>query len=204
MLKKLLISLLCAALLLSSACTAAQPAADTPSQGESTQDVPAQDLYVPSAPEASEETLDEPAYLSQNSAEYRALYTDNPIEAAFEERFANAMSAEDFEALSIDYRNAWEEEYHALMDTLISLYADDAEELKGLRDYTDDAAQTAYTEAYSQHIYVDEEGREQVGMAGVQSGHFAAAELYREATVLSILNDYRETETYAFHYTTQP
>ena len=84
---------------------------------------------------------------------------------------------------------------------IIALYPDDAEELKGLRDYTDDAAQTAYTENYSQHIYLDEDGQEQVGIAAVQSGHFAAAEIYREATVLSILNDYREDAAYSFRYT---
>ena len=193
MLKKLLCTLLCAALLLSAGCAAkeAPPA----------QEKAPTETYIPQAPQSEEPEAGEPVYLDENSEEYRTLYTENPIEQGFDERFSSAVSTEDFEALSIDYRAAWEDEYHALMEQLIALYPDDAEELKGLRDYTDDAAQTAYTENYSQHIYLDEDGQEQVGVAAVQSGHFAAAEIYREATVLSILNDYREDAAYSFRYT---
>lgn len=192
MLKKLICTLLCAALLVSAGCAAKEV---VPAQTPPAQEDPAE-TYVPQAPEA-----DNPVYLDENSTEYRTLYTENPIEEGFSDRFANAISAEDFEALSIDYRDAWEDEYHALMEQLIALYPDDAEELKGLRDYIDEAAQTAYTDAYSQHIYLDEDGQEQVGIAAVQSGHFAAAEVYRNATVLSILNDYREDTPYSFSYT---
>ena len=191
--KKTLSALLCAALLLSAGCASKEVPTQTPPAAE-----PEAEVYAPEAP-----AEDEFVYLDENTEAYRMLYTDNPIEEALDERFSSAVSIEDFEALSIDYRTAWEDEYHALMNQLIALYPDDAEELKGLRDYTDEAAQNAYSQAYSQHQYVDEDGREQVGAAAVQSGHFAAAEVYKQATVLSILNDYREDAPYAFQYTAQ-
>ena len=191
--KKLLCTLLCAALLLSAGCTA-QSSAQAPVKEKTPANTYAPEHYEP-------ETEDAPVYLDENSEEYRTLYAENPIEEAMDERFANAMSLEDFETLSIDYCNAWKDEYHALMEQLTALYPDDADELTGLRDYMDEAAQTAYEEAYRQHLYVDENGEEQIGAAAVQSGKFAAAEIYKQATVLSILNDYREDTPYVFSYT---
>lgn len=190
--KNLLCALLCAALLLSAGC-----AAQTPPVPET--DAPAQsgEEYVPEAPPAEEEFV----YRDENSEDYRALYSGNPIEAAMDARFTSAMSVEDFEALSSDYCVAWKGEYHALMEQLMTLYPDDAEELKGLRDYTNEAAQTAYDEEYALHLYTDEDGQEQVGVAAVQNANFAMAEVYKTATVLSILNDYREEAPYVFHYT---
>ena len=200
MLKKFLCTLMCLTLMLSTAC-----AAKAPAQPPAATDAPANhdEIYVPEAPVSDEPAEEEPVYLSESSEAYRELYSENPIEAALDERFSTAVTVEDFEALAADYRAAWQSEYHALMAKLMELYPDDADELSGLVSYTDEEAQAAFDAAYAQHIYIAEDGTEQPAAAAQQNGDFAMAEVYKDATVLSILNDYREEENYTFHYTAQ-
>ena len=197
--KKILCTLLCVMLLLTTACSA-----DKPAQTPAATDSPAatEEHYVPEAPKADEAPAeDEPVYHSENSEAYRELYSENPIEEALDARFSAAVTIEEFEALAADYREAWKTEYHALMADLMALYPDDADELSGLITYTDEAAQAAFDEGYAQHIYIAEDGTEQPAAAAQQTGDFAMAEVYKNATVLSILNDYREDAAYTFHYT---
>jgi len=65
MLKKLLCTLLCAALLLSAGCAAKE---SPPAQEKA----PAE-TYVPQAPQSEEPEAGEPVYLDENSEEYRTL-----------------------------------------------------------------------------------------------------------------------------------
>ena len=200
LMKKIFCTLLCLMLLLTTACSA-----DKPAQTPAATDSPAatEEHYFPEAPKADAEVPagDEPVYHSESSEAYRELYSENPIEEALDARFSAAVTAEEFEALAADYREAWKSEYHALMADLMELYPDDADELSGLITYTDEAAQAAFDEGYAQHIYIAEDGTEQPAAAAQQTGDFAMAEVYKNATVLSILNDYREDAAYTFHYT---
>lgn len=202
MLKKTLCALLCAVLMLTMA--ACSSAAKEPEVSPSTLPEATADAEPTPLPEDDAPALDdEPTYYTEDSTEYRDLYTNNAIEEALDEDFSNAMSTEDFDVLAKKYVTAWQDEYHVLMDELIVAYPDDAEDLQGLRDYTDEEAQAAYEATYTQHFYIDEDGNEQPAAAAEQNANFDKAEVYKKATLLSILNDYRGDTPYVFHYTAE-
>ena len=90
-----------------------------------------------------------------------------------------------------------------LMADLIAAHPEDAEELQGLLEYTDEAAQQAWENTYAMNFYTDENGDEQPAPAAEQNANFDKAEVYKDATILSILNDYRGDAPYEFHYNAQ-
>ena len=200
MLKKTLCALLCALLMLSAAaCSSSAPAADPTQAPEDTAQAEPASTPLPE----DEQGADEPHYYTQDDPEYRELYSNNAIEAALDEEFTNAVTTEDFDALAKKYVAAWQDEYHALMADLIAAHPEDAEELQGLLEYTDEAAQQAWENTYAMNFYIDENGDEQPAPAAEQNANFDKAEVYKDATILSILNDYRGDAPYEFHYNAQ-
>ena len=199
MLKKTLCALLCAALMLTIAACSSAPAQEPEATPSTAPEATVQVEPTP-LPGEDEGVETDPTYYTEDSAEYRDLYANNVIEESLDEEFSNALTTEDFDALAKKYLAAWQDEYHALREDLIAADPDDAEDLKGLRDYTDEEAQTAYDATYTQHFYIDEEGNEQPAAAAEQSANFDKAEVYKNATILSILNDYRGDTPYEFHY----
>lgn len=196
MLKKTLCALLCALLMLSATACSPAPAADpSPSPEDAAQ---AESVSTPLPEEYPD--ADEPRFYTQDDPEYRELYSNNAIEEALDEDFTNAVTTEDFDALAKKYVAAWQDEYHALMNELIAAHPEDAEELQGLLEYTDESAQQVWEDTYAMNFYTDENGDEQPAPAAEQNANFDKAEVYKDATILSILNDYRGDSPYAFHY----
>lgn len=148
-------------------------------------------------------TGDDPTFYTTADPEYRNLYANNAIEEALDDDFNNAISDEDFNKLATKYLEAWKSEYHALMAQLIESFPDDADDLEGLRDYTDEQAQTTYDDTFAAYTHTDEDGTKTQSIDAVQTASFNTAELYKDATVLSILNDYRGDTPYVFHYSAQ-
>ena len=192
MLKKTLCALLCALLMLSAtACTAAPTA---PSE------TPADTAPDEATPLPDESAADEGEFYTKDDPEYRELYSNNAIDSALDDDFTNAVTLEDFNALAAKYVAAWEAEYHALMADLIAAHPEDADELQGLLEYTDEAAQQAWDATYTMNFYIDDNGDEQPAAGAEQNANFDQAEVYKDAVILSILNDYRGDTPYAFHY----
>ena len=195
MLKKTLCALLCALLMLSAtACTAAPTA---PSE------TPADAAPAEATPLPDESAADEGEFYTKDDPEYRELYSNNAIDYALDDDFTNAVTLEDFNALAAKYVAAWETEYHALMADLIAAHPEDADELQGLLEYTDEAAQQAWDATYTMNFYIDDNGDEQPAAGAEQNANFDKAEVYKDAVILSILNDYRGDTPYAFHYNAQ-
>lgn len=201
--KKILCAALCAAMLMMSACAPAR----TPAEPSAAPDGAPTDAAQPTdAPQESGDPADAPnedTFFTKDDAEYRDLYANNAIEEAFDQDFTNAVSVEDFDSLAARYVEAWKSEYHALMDGLVAAHPEDAEELKGLIEYTDGEAQAAYDATYAANQYTDESGAQQPSAGAVQNANFDMAEVYKNATILSILNDYRGETPYVFHYSAQ-
>lgn len=206
MLKRILCALLCALLMLSAAACSSSPGsqptatpADTAQAAPTPADGPSIDEPAADAPSGE----DSPAFYTQDDQEYRELYSNNAIEAALDARFTDAVTTEDFNALAETYVTAWQDEYHTLMNDLIAAHPEDADELRSLLEYTDTAAQQAYDDTYAQNFFIDENGDEQPAPAAEQNANFDKAEVYKSATILSILNDYRGQTPYEFHYKAQ-
>lgn len=204
--KKILCALLCLLMLAATGCSTTRTSTEPSTSPEATQ-LP-EESAQPEASDAAEETWDgsvegETDFYTEDDAEYRDLYSNNPIEEALDDDFTNAVTVEDFDALAQKYVDAWKSEYYALMDELIAASPDAAEELEGLRTYTDTQAQEAYDAAYAANTYTDENGEQQAAAGAAQNANFDMAEIYKNATILSILNDYRGEQDYVFHYTAQ-
>ena len=195
MLKKTLCALLCALLMLTAAACSAAPAAEPSATPADT--APAEATPLP------DESADEDLFYTKDDPEYRELYSDNAIDDALDDDFTNAVTLEDFDALAAKYVAAWEAEYHALMAELIAAHPEDADELQGLLEYTDEAAQQAWDATYTMNFYIDDNGDEQPAAGAEQNANFDKAEVYKDAVILSILNDYRGDAPYAFHYSAQ-
>lgn len=201
--KKMLCAALCAALLVMTACSSApvEPSA-APDLAPTASTAPVGEPDQSESP-AGTDAPGEQTFYTTDDAAYRDLYSTNPIEEAFNQDFIDAVSLEDFDALATRYVSAWKSEYHALMDALMAAHPDDAEELQGLIQYTDDQAQSVYDATYAANQYTDEDGALKPAAGAEQNANFDMAEVYKSATILSILNDYRGEEPYAFHYSAQ-
>lgn len=196
--KKIICIMLCALML--TACAAPPAATDIPSP--SADPAASADPGV-TQPDDPADGTDEPTFYTTSDPEYRNLYAKNAIEEALDDDFNNAASDEDFNKLATKYLDAWKSEYHALMAQLIESFPDDADDLEGLRDYTDEQAQLTYDDTIAAYTHTDENGTQTQSIDAVQTASFNTAEIYKDATVLSILNDYRGDTPYVFHYSAQ-